>query len=103
MASLPNQPLLTPEEYLAIERKAEYRSEYVDGQMFAMSGASGEHNQITGNVYASLKHQLRGGSSRPFILDVRVRAKQVGPYYYPDVVGWLAVHRSLRMENSTPS
>jgi Uma2 family endonuclease len=40
---------LTPEEYLAKERKAEYKSEYYDGEMFAMSGASREHNLIAGN------------------------------------------------------
>lgn len=51
---------LTAEEYLAIERKAETKSEFYDGEMFLMSGASREHNLITGNIAGELRNQLRG-------------------------------------------
>ena len=50
---------LTPEEYLALERKSEYKSEYFNGEMLAMTGASEPHNLIAGNVFASLHFQLR--------------------------------------------
>jgi Uma2 family endonuclease len=56
MSSVP-RPFLTPQEYLAIERKAETKSEYFQGEMFAMSGASRKHNLIAGNVYAEIHPQ----------------------------------------------
>jgi len=43
---------ITPEEYLALEREAEYKSEYFDGEIFAMAGASEAHNLISGNFFA---------------------------------------------------
>ena len=46
---------LTPEEYLAIERQAEYKSEYFAGEMFAMGGASREHNLISANIAGELR------------------------------------------------
>ena len=49
----------TPEEYLTIEREAVYKSEFFNGEIFAMSGASRKHNLITGNVYSSIHMQLR--------------------------------------------
>ena len=51
---------LTPEEYLEIERKAEHKSDYLDGQMYAMAGASINHSRIISNVSATLWTQLRG-------------------------------------------
>jgi Uma2 family endonuclease len=74
---------LTPEEYLAIERKAEYKSEYFDGEMFAMSGAQREHNLIAGNLYRELGNCLRTRGCEFYPSDMRVRT--VGRHYcYPD-------------------
>lgn len=61
MSTLPKN-YLTPEEYLAVERAAERKSEYFDGQMFAMSGARRSHNLISVNAAGELNRQLR---SRP--------------------------------------
>ena len=47
------KPFITPEEYLALERKAEYKSEYLNGEIFAMTGASRKHNLIAGNISTS--------------------------------------------------
>jgi Uma2 family endonuclease len=58
MASSPNYHL-SPEEYLAIERKAERKSEYIDGVMYLMSGASPRHNLIVGNIVTELNLKLR--------------------------------------------
>ena len=57
MSSVPKLRF-TPEEYLALERKAEYKSEFLDGEIFAMAGARREQNLIVSNVIASLHSQL---------------------------------------------
>ena len=77
---------LTPEQYLEIERKAEFKSEYYQGEMFAMSGASYPHIGIVANAVASLHQQLRRGPCRPLSNDMRVRVTATGLYTYPDVV-----------------
>jgi Uma2 family endonuclease len=76
----------TPEEYLAIDRQAPFKSEYRAGEIFAMAGASEEHNIITVNVTVTLGSQLRGGPCRPFAADMRVRVGPADLYAYPDVV-----------------
>jgi Uma2 family endonuclease len=66
MASQPSV-LLSAEEYLAIEEKAEYKSEYFDGEMFAMSGVSRTHDVTVGNLRAMLHNQLKGSPlPRPY-------------------------------------
>ena len=76
---------LTPEQYLEIERKAEYKSEYFDGQMYAMSGASLVHTTVVDNLTGLLWQLLRGGQCRVLSQDMRV---QVGRnYLYPDIIG----------------
>ena len=77
---------VTPEEYLALERQAEYKSEYYDGEIFAMTGASLRHNRITLNIGAELTVRLRGGDCQAFTSDMRVHVPATGLYTYPDVV-----------------
>lgn len=76
---------LTPEQYLEIERKAEFKSEYLDGEMFAMSGARAAHNWIAANVLAALHQQLRSRPCRVSGSDMRVRVRPGGLHTYPDV------------------
>ena len=83
--SLPKRKY-TPEEYLALERQADQRSEYYGGEIFAMSGASETHNLIAGNIFASLHAQLRGRPCRIYMSDMRVKVSPTGLYTYPDVV-----------------
>jgi Uma2 family endonuclease len=85
--------LITPEQYLEIERKAEYRSEYYQGEMFpmggevlAMAGASIAHNRVVGNLFATLHQQLRSRPCSVFSTDTRVFVAATGLYTYPDVV-----------------
>lgn len=73
------------EDYLAAERKAETKSEYLDGEIFAMSGASREHNLIVVNVVASLHGQLKGRACETYAGDMRVHVPGTGLYTYPDV------------------
>jgi Uma2 family endonuclease len=80
------KPTYTPEEYLALERAAEYRSEYLDGEIFAMAGASQAHNLIAGNIFWHLKSQFRGRPCQAYMSDMRVRVTPNRMYTYPDVV-----------------
>jgi Uma2 family endonuclease len=77
---------ITPEEYLALEREAEYKSEYFDGKIFAMSGASPEHNQITVNVLAEIHMQIKKRPCQVYASNMRVKVSPTGLYTYPDVV-----------------
>jgi Uma2 family endonuclease len=76
---------LTPQEYLAFERRAGAKHEYADGELREMVGASLPHNLIACRISSLLDRDLAG---RPFLVcqsDLRVRVPG-GPYYYPDVV-----------------
>lgn len=76
----------TPLQYLAIERAARQKSEYLNGEVFAMGGAGERHNLIAGNVFASLHSQMRGKPCKVYSSDMRVRVSATGLYTYPDVV-----------------
>jgi Uma2 family endonuclease len=82
----PKEKFITPEEYLAREARAEYKSEYHNGEIFALAGGSANHNLITGNVYATLRQLLAQRSCRAFVNDMRLHIKQSGLYTYPDVM-----------------
>ena len=81
----PVKKLLSPEEYLAIDREAEVRSEYFDGEMFLMTGASPAHNLIAVNTATALNNALRDRPCRVFVADMRVRIANTPRYLYPDV------------------
>ncbi len=76
---------VTPEEYLRRERLAEYKSEYLNGEIFAMTGASRQHNRITINISSSLNLQLKGRPCETYAVDMRVKVRASGLYTYPDV------------------
>jgi Uma2 family endonuclease len=86
MATASNIKRYTPEEYLALERKAEFKSEYCNGFITAMSGASRKHNLVAGNIYAVVWNQLRDRPCEVYVGDMRVRTSPTGLYAYPDVV-----------------
>lgn len=77
---------LTPEEYLRIERAAEWKSEYIDGEMFAMAGASLRHTVIVTNLAGELRNQLRAGPCTVSSADLRVATDRRRHYTYPDIV-----------------
>jgi Uma2 family endonuclease len=76
----------TAEEYLDRERRAEYRSEYYLGEIFAMAGGSEQHALITLNIASELRSAFRGKPCRTYATDMRVMVSEHGLYTYPDVV-----------------
>ena len=86
MSSAAAQTYLTPEEYLAFERKTTIKHEYLKGQIVAMSGASRAHSLITGDIFGELRDQLKGHRCEVHSSDMRVRIHSTNSYFYPDVV-----------------
>jgi Uma2 family endonuclease len=86
MASATIIPRITPEQYLALERKADFKSEYHNGYIIAMAGASSQHNLIAGNLYGETRSQLKGRPCRAYVSDMRLRVTPTGLYTYPDVM-----------------
>lgn len=79
---------ISVEEYLAFEENSEIKHEYINGEIYAMSGTSTRHNQIAGNLFARLLNHLRGSPCQVFIADVKLHLKEVGVemFYYPDLM-----------------
>jgi Uma2 family endonuclease len=82
------RPRYTEDEYVALERGAETKSELVNGVIYAMSGAKPRHNRIAGNVYAALDGRLRAGGSpcEVFNSDQRIHSEATGMHTYADAV-----------------
>jgi len=76
---------LTEAEYLQIERRAEYKSEFLDGEMFAMSGGSSSHSLIKCNLIREMGTRLKGRPCVVYDSDMRVKVQATGLYTYPDV------------------
>ncbi|HEY6138435.1 MAG TPA: Uma2 family endonuclease [Thermoanaerobaculia bacterium] len=95
--STPESALVSPAEYLEIERHSEIRHEYVNGRMYAMSpGASDAHYLITTNILGELLPQIRGRRCRVFTGEARVKITPTGMYTYPDIS---ALCGESRLEN----
>jgi Uma2 family endonuclease len=77
---------LTAEEYLALERRSETKSDFVDGDILARAGAIQEHITIESNIGGQLYIQLRGGRCRSYGSNARVKVSETGAYVYPDLV-----------------
>ena len=85
MASIAARTYLTPEEYIAAERKATLKSEYLSGEIIAMSEASDTHNLITMNTSTGLYNQLIERRCRVYASDMRVGISAGVSYFYPDI------------------
>lgn len=85
MSSQP-RVVFRPEDYLAIERQAEYKSEYVAGEIFAMAGANRQHNLIVANIIRTLGNQLLESPCNVYPSDMRVKVLPTGKYTYPDII-----------------
>lgn len=85
MVAYAKQTVITPQEYLAWERKAKKKSEYHDGVIVGMAGASEEHNTLTFNIVTELGPQLKGKDCRGYAAYMRVSVPQCHKYFYPDI------------------
>jgi Uma2 family endonuclease len=85
MSSQPTT-LLSPTEYLEQDRQAQHKSEYFQGQMFTMAGASPQHVLIVTNLVRELSQKLKGRPCRVYSSDLRLRVAPTGLYTYPDVM-----------------
>ncbi len=82
-----SQPqLMTPQEYLEWEDLQPIKYEYIDGEVFAMTGGILPHNSIAINLTTALKNHLRGSGCKVFMADAKVGISQNGPFHYPDVM-----------------
>jgi Uma2 family endonuclease len=86
MIANPSLNYLDSEAYLIAEEQSSVKHEYIDGQVYAMAGASDAHVTIAGNFFALLRNHLRGSKCRVFISDMKARIEELNIYYYPDVL-----------------
>ncbi|MDG4559170.1 MAG: Uma2 family endonuclease [Candidatus Contendobacter sp.] len=79
---------LSVEDYLAFEERSEIKHEYINGEIYAMAGASTRHNRITLNLASRLMGHLRGSPCEVFVADVKLHLKEleVQIFYYPDLM-----------------
>lgn len=77
---------ISPEEYLELDRRADFRSEYYAGEMFVMAGGSDPHATIILNLGSEIRQALKGSKCRSFISEIRLRVSPERVYTYPDVM-----------------
>lgn len=80
------QRKISPEEYLELEREADFKSEYFQGEVFAMAGAGRNHNRITENLSIDIGFFLKGKSCRSYSSDLKIHIPDNGLYTYPDLL-----------------
>ena len=85
MRALTKKKKYTPDQYLVLEEKAEFRSEFVDGEIVAMAGGSLNHLQITANFVEFLSAKIRGKGCRVLPTEMKVWVASMQKFYYPDV------------------
>jgi Uma2 family endonuclease len=95
------KPRMTAEAYLEFEKNSEIRHEYFEGELFAMTGGSVNHNRISRNIEGELAARLKGSACENFSGDMRVKVNDLGKYTYPDIVvtcGDIQVEKMKGME-----
>lgn len=86
MIASPQQPYLTSDKYLQMEDVSNIKHEYLDGQVYAMAGASDPHVTIALNLATLLRSHVRGSGCRVYIADMKARIESLNRFYYPDVM-----------------
>lgn len=86
MIAHPHLHYMTPAEYLEWEAKQELRHEYLDGEVYAMTGGTLAHNTVAINLTTLIRQPVRNRNCRVFMADAKVQLSPAGnPYFYPDV------------------
>jgi Uma2 family endonuclease len=86
MSNLAYKIPYSADDYLHNEALADSKHEYVDGEVYAMAGASERHNRIAGNAFFALRSAVRGSPCAAYISDMKLRLQQQNSFYYPDVM-----------------
>lgn len=86
MIASPDRNYMSPQEYLEWEEREEFKYEYINGEVFAMTGGTIPHNDIAVNLTTALKNHLRGTSCKVSMADAKVGVSEKGPFHYPDVM-----------------
>jgi Uma2 family endonuclease len=86
MIALTDQPRMTPEAYLLWEAGQELRYEYIEGEVFAITGGTIPHNDIALNLYRALYPHLRAKDCRINVADAKLGITTTGPFLYPDLL-----------------
>ncbi len=77
---------MSPQEYLEWEEQQPTKYEYVNGEVFAMTGGTLPHNSVALNLASALKNHVRGKGCKVFMADAKLGISDKGPYHYPDVM-----------------
>lgn len=80
------QSSLSPDSYLALEAKSPVKHEYIDGDIYAMAGASDAHVTIALNLAVLLRNHVRGSNCRVYIADMKARVEARNRFFYPDIM-----------------
>jgi Uma2 family endonuclease len=86
MIASPEYSYLTPDEYLQREERSSVKHEYIDGEVYAMAGATDAHVTIALNIAILLRNHLRASGCRVYISDMKARIESKNRFYYPDVM-----------------
>ncbi|HAJ58273.1 MAG TPA: hypothetical protein DCP31_02535 [Cyanobacteria bacterium UBA8543] len=86
MVAVPDRQYLTPQDYLDWEEQQSIKYEYIDGEVFAMTGGTIPHNDLAVNLTTALKNHLRGKGCKVSMADAKVGVSERGPFHYPDVM-----------------
>ena len=81
-----SHPYISPEEYLELEKNSPIKHEYIQGQIYAMAGASNSHVTITANLVALLRNHIRGTGCRLYVADMKAKIETLDIFYYPDIM-----------------
>lgn len=86
MIATPDKQFMTPDAYLEWGSRQDIRHEYVNGEVYAMTGGTLSHNDIALNLYSSLRSHVRAKGYRMNAIDAKVRIAEQGPFFYPDLL-----------------
>ncbi len=81
-----SQDYISPQDYLAGEELSPIKHEYIDGEVYAMAGASDPHVTVAGNLFALLRNHVRGTGCRVYVADMKAYIETANIFYYPDVM-----------------
>lgn len=86
MVATPQPKYMTPQEYLDWEEQQPIKYEYINGEVYAMTGGTLAHNSIALNLASNLKTHVRGKGCKVFMADAKLGVSEKGPFHYPDVM-----------------